>query len=119
MTETLSSISLYDILLSTDKNRIMIQIDPMKFSIKSKINIQAFRTLTMLNPKRPFIEYLITGLEQVFRFNFLGTRNKKIQNNLKSIELDPASFSNYIQDEVEKGRMCDLILIEQLPCELF
>lgn len=83
------------------------------------IDIQAFKTLTMQYPNRPFINYLIEGITKGFRFNFSGTRIKRIQINLKSVSLDPSALGKYIQDEMVKGRICGLFTEKLPPCDLF
>ncbi|CAG8602887.1 22807_t:CDS:1, partial [Gigaspora rosea] len=65
-------------------------------------DIQAFKELMNSYTNWPFIEYLVKEITKGFGFNFTSTRVKKVQENLKSLDLNLASFKDYIQDEIRK-----------------
>ncbi|CAG8811594.1 25685_t:CDS:1, partial [Gigaspora rosea] len=86
-------------------SEILKQLDPSFFNVTTPINIRAFEHLTAEHPNRPFISYLLNSLKSGFRFNFKYRMTTTIQGNLSSIEIDPTSFSTYIQSKIEQGRM--------------
>ncbi|CAG8714272.1 4468_t:CDS:2, partial [Ambispora leptoticha] len=116
---TLTAIHPHNMPLTATENEIYTQLDPDIFSIFTPINIEMFTYLTNNHPNRPFISYLLKGLRDGFRFNFSGQRTRLVQQNLKSIEIDPLSFARYIQDELAQGRMCGPFSEQQPPCQLF
>ncbi|CAG8648983.1 22674_t:CDS:2, partial [Dentiscutata erythropus] len=92
--------------MMTQQIQILLQIESSKFNIELVIDIRAFRALTNQHPNHPFIEYLIKEISKGFRFNFSEKHIKRVQENLKLIEPNTMAFRKYIQDKIEKGRMC-------------
>lgn len=79
----------------------------------------AFDYLTKDHPNRPFIQYIKDGLVSGFRFNFSGKRTTMIQENLKSLNVEPSALINYINSEISIGRMCGPFAIDNPPCSNF
>ncbi|CAG8539498.1 14107_t:CDS:10 [Dentiscutata heterogama] len=105
--------------LSQEEKTIVKQLPPSQFNVTTPINKIAFDYLIQDHPNCPFIQYIKDGLEYGFRFNFSGKRTTKIQENLKSINIEPTALTNYINSEIAIGRMCGPFTIDDLPCLTF
>ncbi|CAG8605822.1 9922_t:CDS:2 [Ambispora leptoticha] len=89
-------------ILSTEELKIMTQLNPKYFNITTPIN-----------------KYLKNGLKHGFRFNFAGKRIITVQENLKSVNIEPAALTKYIEDELSVGHMCGPFTLENPLCSAF
>ncbi|CAG8648486.1 7121_t:CDS:1 [Dentiscutata heterogama] len=119
VSQTIETCPPKNIPLSQEEAEILAQLDPSQFSVVTPVNKLAFDYLTQKHPNRAFIQYLRNGLEHGFRFNFSGKRVTKIQENLKSIDIEPSALTNYINSEIAIGRMCGPFSINNPPCSIF
>jgi len=103
---TLSSDPPPVLMLTTQEIEIMEKLDKKIFSVSTPINIEKLICLTKHHPNRAFVNYIIQGLREGFRYNYRKQRDENIfQQNLPSIEVNPVAFQVSVQKELELGRI--------------
>jgi len=102
-----------------EEQQIMEKLDRNIFKVVTPVKVEALELLTRDHPNRPYVDYILTGLKEGFRYGFQGVRRKTLQQNLASIQLDERAFERAIEKEVRLGRYAGPFDVDNPPCELF
>jgi hypothetical protein len=94
-------------------------LDRSIFKVTTPIKIDMLEFLTREHPNRPFINYILSGLREGFRYGFTGIRQSIIQRNLASIDMDVQAFEDAIAKEVDLGRYAGPFDLADPPCDTF
>ena len=99
---TLSAIPPPPYPLTHQEKQILSQLDTTIFRITTPIKIDMLDKLTRNHPNRAYVNYILTGLRNGFRYGYKGIRQTIIQKNLASIEQNIKAFENSIEKEILK-----------------
>lgn len=116
---TLSAIPPPDYPLTAQEEQILAELNPDIFKVVTPIKVKMLEHLTRDHPNRAYIEYVLIGLRQGFRYGYKGTRRTIIQQNLASIHQDVKAFGESIEKELKKGRYAGPFDPEHPPCSTY
>ena len=88
---------------TTQEQQLLKNLNKNIFKIVTSINIKMLERLTRDYPNRPFIDYILNGLQNGFRYGYMSHRRRVIQDNLESVHLDISAFEKAIKREVDLG----------------
>jgi len=95
--------------LTNKEKEILLNLDKNIFKVDTPIHIEKLELLTKDHPNKEFIDYIIKGLKQGFRYNYRDQREANIiQDNLKSINSHPWAFEEAINKELKLNRIAGL-----------
>ena len=69
------------------------------------LNVKVFRKELINHPNKSFVEFILTGIQEGFKIGFEGGNGAYHSNNMKSVALHPEVIRNYVEEEVEAGRV--------------
>jgi len=81
---------------TSQEENLLRDLNKNTFRIVTPIKTDMLEKLTMKHLNRPYVNYVINGLHQGFRYGYTNTRHTTMQNNLKSIYLDIMAFEKAI-----------------------
>jgi len=105
--------------MTQQEKELLKNLNMNVFKIKTPINVEMLRKLTIKHPNRPYVDYILDGLCNGFRYGYTMHRRQVIQNNLASIHLDIAAFRKAIAREVDLGRYAGPFDLSNPPCSTF
>src|SRR5437870_1463597 len=117
--KTLSAIPPPAYPLTNQEKQILRQLDTTIFKITTPIKIDMLDRLTCEHLNRAYVNYILTGLRNGFRYGYKGIRRRIIQKNLASIEQDVKAFEKSIEKEILKGRYAGPFDPRNPPCQTY